>query len=270
MIANNLKDKSVLVTGGTRGLGKAIGIEFARVGAQVFLTHKWGSIDDTELMTEFQSENLPPPHILESDVGDLEDMRSLMTTIKQKAGALDVIISNVSFAKIINNIEDYKKNSFDLSLKYSTWPIVDLIQTAYEVIGQFPRYVIAVSSCAADMCYKGYDMSGPSKAALESLCRYLALQLKSHGVRVNAVRPWYTDTASLRAAYSENTIDRLKKYGLLLNPKGTGEACVALCSGWMDSVTGQILATDEGWSLVNPVSYITGDGLPKDFPQNQT
>ena len=54
MLTLALAHKVVLVTGGTRGLGKAIGLEFARAGATVFLTHRWGSVDETVLASEFQ------------------------------------------------------------------------------------------------------------------------------------------------------------------------------------------------------------------------
>ena len=268
MIINTLKDKSVLITGGTRGLGKAIGLEFSRVGAKVFLTHKWGSISEGDLITEFLAQDLPPPRIVESDVGDSEAIRALMGAIQEEVGALDIVISNVSFVKIANDIQDYKRKSFELSLQYSTWPFVDLLQAAHTVTGGFPRYAIAVSSHAPDICFHGYDFAGPSKAALETLCRYLALQLKSSGVRVNAIRPGCIDTASFRATSGDQTVDLLKQRGLLLDPQGAARVCVALCSGWMDAVTGQVIAADEGWSFVNPISYLTGEGLPGEFPEN--
>lgn len=268
MVINTLKDKSVLVTGGTRGLGKAIGLEFARVGAKVFLTHKWGSVSESDLVTEFLDQDLPPPYIVESDVGDPESIQALMVAIKEKVEVIDVVVSNVSFAKVINDIWDYKRKSFELSLQYSTWPLVDLIQAAHNVTGRFPRYAIAISSDAGNGCYNGYDFSGPSKAALESLCRYLALQLKSSGVRVNAIRPGFLDTASSRTTCGDHTIDLLKQQGLLLDPRGAAQVCVALCSGWMDAVTGQVIVADEGWSFVSPIAYLTGEGLPGEFPEN--
>ena len=268
MDINTLRDKSVLVTGGTRGLGKAIGLEFARVGAKVFLTHKWSSVSENDLATEFLAQDLPPPYVIESDVSDAEATKALMTAIKAKVEAVDVVISNVSFAKTINDIGDYKRNSFELSLQYSTWPFVDLLQAAHVVMGRFPRYAIAVSSHAShDICYNGYDFSGPSKAALESLCRYLALRLKSSGVRVNAIRPGFIDTASFRATAGDRAVDLLQQHGLLLDPQGAARTCVALCSGWMDAVTGQVIVADEGWSFVSPIAYLTGEGLPGKFPE---
>lgn len=53
---------------------------------------------------------------------------------------------------------------------------------------------------------------------------------------------------------------------LLLDPTAVANVCLALCSGWMDGVTGQAIVVDEGWSLVSPLSYLTGEELPGDFP----
>jgi NAD(P)-dependent dehydrogenase (short-subunit alcohol dehydrogenase family) len=261
---------NILVTGGTRGLGKAIGLEFARVGATVFLTYHWGSVDEEELRGEFEALGLAAPHVVESDASDPEECRELMKMIGEKVGRIDVIVSNVAFAKVINEISDLKKSTLDLSLSYSAWPLVDLIQASKEVLGSYPRYAIGVSSGGADVCYEGYDLVGASKAVLETLCRYLSLRLKRHGVRVNAIRPGLLDTASSRATFGEDVVQSITKQmgDLFLNPQSVARACVALCSGWLDSMTGQVLVVDEGWSLVSPITLLTGQGSPGAFPEN--
>jgi enoyl-[acyl-carrier-protein] reductase (NADH) len=196
-------------------------------------------------------------------------VRDLFTQIKAEAHRLDVIFSNVAFAKVVNDLSDLKKSSLELSLSYSAWPLVQMTQMAQEIFGEYPRYLIGISSNGADVCYEGYDLVGISKAVLETLCRYLAFRLKRHGVRVNAIRPGLLDTASSRATFGGEVVDSIaQKMGdLFLPPASVARACVALCSGWMDSVTGQVIAVDEGWSLVSPVAYLAGKGLPGAFPQ---
>ena len=264
----DLQGKSVLITGGTRGLGKAIGFEFARAGAVVFLTYRWGSVSINDLVDEFQAAGLAAPYVVECDASDTEATAELMTLIKEKTGRLDCIVSNVAFSKVIHELSDLKRSTLELSLGYSAWPLIELIQAAQIAFGRFPKYVIGISSDGGEVCHDGYDAAGISKAVLETLCRYLALRLKAQGVRVNAVRPGFFDTASSRATFGDDVIEAAQKQarGIFLEPSSVGQVCLALCSGLMDAVTGQVIVVDEGWSLVSPLAYLTGRGLPGEFP----
>lgn len=257
----------VLVTGGTRGLGKAIGLAFAQTGATVFLTHRWGSVDEDALRAEFTAAGVVAPYIIESDVSDAEATQALMQTIKTQANGLDIVISNVAFSKTVQNLADLNRRGMERSLAYSAWPVVDLVQAAQAVFGRFPRYVIGISSDGGEVCHPAYDLAGVSKAVLETLCRYLALRLKTEGTRVNALRPGFLDTASARNTFGEAALAAIQAHSpaLLLDPTAVANVCLALCSGLMDAVTGQVIVVDEGWSLVSPLAYITGEGLPGPF-----
>jgi NAD(P)-dependent dehydrogenase (short-subunit alcohol dehydrogenase family) len=264
--------RSVIVTGGTRGLGKAIGMEFGRCGATVFLTHRWGSVSEDELRAEFAREGLPHPHIVESDASDPDATLGLMRHVLDPAFPLIAAVSNVAFAKNVNGIQDLQRGSLELSLRYSAWPMVDLLHAAKATLGYYPRYALAISSDNGAVCHPGYDMVGAAKAVLETLCRYVALHLKHEGVRVNAIRCGPLDTASLHATFGDALESmapearRAARERLMLDPRVVARACVALCSGLMDSVTGQVLTVDEGLSLISPVTYLTGRGWPGPFP----
>lgn len=260
------RDQVVLVTGGTRGLGKAIGLEFARTGAQVVLTHKWGNSDLTALAAEFERLDLRAPLICEADVADAEASDTLMQTIAERFGRLDVLISNVAFGKVAGELDELKRNSFELSLRYSAWPVVDLLQRAHARFGRYPRYVVGVSSLGVDIVHEGYDLPGAAKAVLETFCRYLALRLRGEGTRVNAIRPGFLDTDSSRATFGDAAMDRLAAQGVVLSERGAARACVALCSGYLDALTGQVLTVDEGWSLLGPLAFLAQGELPKPFP----
>jgi NAD(P)-dependent dehydrogenase (short-subunit alcohol dehydrogenase family) len=263
---------AVIVTGGTRGLGKAIGLEFSRCGATVFLTHRWGSVDDDELRADFAREGLRPPEIVQSDASDREAIDALMQYVRSRAHPLAAVVSNLAFAKTVRSVDDLKRQSLELSLRYSAWPVVDLLQAARETLGSYPRYAVAISTDGSAVCHPGYDMIGAAKAVLETLVRYLALHLKSEGVRVNAIRCGPIDTQSLHAMFGDAlaAVPREPhlptRQEMMIEPQAVARACVAMCSGLMDSVTGQVLTVDEGLSLVGPLAYLTGHGWPGAFP----
>ena len=266
----DLRGTAVIVTGGTRGLGKAIGMEFSRAGATVFLTHRWGSVAEAELRAEFEQAGLPAPHIVESDVSDPQATRALMGAVRDQQTRLIAVVSNVAFAKVVDSVHDLKRESLELSLRYSAWPIIDLLIAARETLGHYPRYALAISTDGGELCHPGYDMVGIAKAALETLCRYLAVHLRAEGVRVNAIRCGPIDTDSLRATFGTDVLDRELPGPVLLDPHSVGRACVALCSGLLDSVTGQVITVDEGLSLLSPITYLTGRGWPGPFPADST
>jgi NAD(P)-dependent dehydrogenase (short-subunit alcohol dehydrogenase family) len=259
----------VVVTGGTRGLGKALGMELSRAGATVFLTHRWGSADEDELRAEFTGEGLPAPRIIESDVSDPDAARALMREVAAHRVRLVAMISNVAFAAVVSDVRDLTRSSLELSLRYSTWPVLEYVHAARETLGYHPRYVLAISTDGGEICHPGYDMVGVAKAGLEALCRYLALRLRSEGVRVNVVRCAALDTVSSRATFGDAVIDSdvVRRLGLLIEPRAVARACVALCSGLMDSVTGQVITVDEGISLVGPLAYLTQQGWPAPMPR---
>ena len=246
-------------------------MEFSRAGAQVFLTHRWGTVEEGELAAEFEAEGLPRPHVVESDASDPAATRQLMELVKGSVERLDVVVSSVAFAKVIRDVSELRRNTMELSLRYSAWPMVDLVQASLEVLGRYPRYVVAVSSDGPEVCHPGYDFIGVSKAVLETLCRYLALRLKGDGVRVNAIRPGFTDTDSARATFDDLQVEETRQRvgDVLMDPRVVGRACVALCSGLMDGITGQVIPVDDGWSLVSPIAYLTGKGWPDPFPERE-
>lgn len=262
-----MRDRVVLVTGGTRGLGKAIGLEFARAGAQVVLTHKWGNSDLDALRDEFVRAELRAPWVCEADVGDGDANDALMQGVRERFGKLDVLISNVAFGKVTGELSELKRSSFELSMRYSAWPLVDLLQRAHATFARYPRYVIGVSSLGVEIVHEGYDLPGASKAVLETFCRYLALRLRGEGTRVNAIRPGFLDTDSSRATFGDAAMDRLVEQGVVLDERGAARACLALCSGFLDALTGQVLTVDEGWSLLGPLAFLSQNALPKPFPR---
>ena len=126
MIQIDMQGQNALITGGTKGIGLSAAKYFAKAGAQVFLTYKWGSADLEAIEREFQTGlQARAPIFIQADVSREDDTKEVMAEIGRHSDFLDIFISNVGFALKTDNLSDYKKRSLYKTLDYSSWPMVD-------------------------------------------------------------------------------------------------------------------------------------------------
>jgi enoyl-[acyl-carrier-protein] reductase (NADH) len=245
---NDLTGKAVLITGGTKGIGLATGLAFAAQGAVVTLTNKWGSADEDEIRAKFEALGASAPCILTADARSEEDTDALLAEIRARHDAIEVLVSGVSFAQVVASFDDYSRRSFVQSMEYSVWPLVDYLQKIKTVFGRLPRYVIALSSHGPDRMIINYDVVAACKSALETIGRYLAYRLGADDVRLNVVRAGYTATESFAATTGTDCAPFIARYDpdQLISPEESAKVVLALASGMMDGVTGQVITVDRG------------------------
>lgn len=239
--------KAVLITGGTMGIGLATGLAFARHGAHCTLTYRWGTADESEVFEKFSAAGGLRPELVQADVSSEEDTTLVLEGIRERHGHLDVFVSNVAVAQIIRSFDAYQKRALFKSIDYSVWPMFAYLQHARAIFGGYPRYVVGVSSGGPDQYVSGYDFVAGCKALLETLARYTAYRLAE--VNVNIVRPGFVRTESLRNTFGEEFETFAAKLGRseqFIAPEGVGDVIVALCSGLLDGVNGQVLTIDRG------------------------
>ena len=253
------KRRTVLITGGTKGIGLATALRFAREGDQCIITYGWGSRDDEEIMALFKAENLPLPYLKQADVIRDEDTEELIQETHRKFGAVDVFISNVSFASLVKDVDDYSEKLLLKSIEYSSWPLVAYTRKIHEITGKFPQYVIGLSSHGPDGYHKNYDFAALTKSILEVLIKYLNYHFFDQKVIFNIVRTRPVITDSLLSTLGKEWAEFIKRFdipGTEVSLDEVSKVIYTLCSGLMDGIRGQTITADRGYDFADGLQYI--------------
>lgn len=244
----DLSGKTVLITGGTRGIGLATGLAFGARGARCVLTHRWGSADEDAIRSDYDKAGASEPLIVEADVGNAQDTDDLMEALCDSHGHVDAFISNAAFAAPVPSFDAYVKRDFLRAIEYTTWPMAAYTRAMHAAFGRYPRYIVGLSSPGHETHLKGYDAVAMAKSMLETMCKYLAVHLGPEGVNVNIVRAGLVDTEALSAIIGEDALAEIRRTeGHMIIPvEEVANAIVALCSGLLDGVNGTVLPVDRG------------------------
>lgn len=249
---NDYRGKAVIITGGTMGIGLATGLAFGRAGARCFLTHRWGSADEDQVRAAFAEVGAPEPTIVEADVSRDADTDALLERVAHDHDGVEVFVSNVCVAQGNEGIQTLSRRALNKSLEYSAWPMVAYVQRIKRAFDRFPRYVVGVSSDGPATYYQNYEYVALSKAVMEVFTRYMSTHLMDDGVCVNAVRTRNVLTPSALAIHGEAYPAFINRFGGRsheLQPHEVGDTILALCSGLLDALSGQVITVDRGGSF---------------------
>jgi len=255
-VIRDLTSETVLITGGTMGIGLACGLAFAARGAKCVLTYKWGTADEDEVLACFDRCQARRPDIIRADVANADDTAALMAHLRNTTAGVGVFVSNVSAALMVGGMADYSLRALCRSIEYSAWPMVDYTSRLLDTFGRYPRYVVGISSTGVDRYARGYDFMAASKAVMETLCRYLSYRLEASGVRINVVRASYVKTLATEDSFGREFAAFAETHGpkgRTLSPEDVAGVVLALASGLLDGMSGQILTVDRGATFVDNV-----------------
>ena len=237
----------VLVTGGTRGIGRAIALRFAGDGAERLVLGYMRNDRAAEEAADAVREAGAEPVLVRGNVASERVVSELASH-----GPFDVVVHNAATGVIRSALETEDKH-WDWTLSANARAFLSLARaTAPEM--RPGSSIVAVSSLGSTRVLENYVLVGTSKAALESLVRYLAVELAPRGIRVNAVSAGVVETGALehfpnREQMVREGIERTPA-GRLVEPDEVAAAVAYLASADAEMVRGHTLVVDGGFSLL--------------------
>ena len=245
-----LAGKIAVVTGASRGIGRAIASKLAGAGCDLAVTY-YNSYEEAEALCASARALGRRALALQANVGDPASVAETFAALRQQFERVDILVSNAASGVL--------KPTLQLSLKHWRWCLETnalalnlLTQRALPLMTDGAR-VIALSSLGAQRAMPGYGFIGASKAALEALARALAQELGPRGVRVNVVSAGVVDTDAL--AYFPNREQLLAGYaerapaGPVLTPEDVAGAVYLLCLPEATMINGATLFVDGGFAI---------------------
>ncbi|MET0413538.1 MAG: SDR family oxidoreductase [Polyangiaceae bacterium] len=243
----SLAGRRALITGGTRGIGEAVADTLLERGAEVFVVAR-DPVRLAQCLERWGSRAAG----MALDVKDPGARAELFDRIRETWGGLDLLVNNVG-TNIRKPAQDYTPSEYEHILGTNMTSAFDLCQRAYPLLSAASGAVINVVSVAGLTHLRSGAPYGMSKAALIQLTRNLAVEWAPHGVRVNAVAPWYTWTPLAQQVLENDTfrqavLDRtpLKR---IAEPSEVAAVVAFLCMPAASYVTGQCIAVDGGFSV---------------------
>jgi len=244
-----LENKTALVTGGTKGIGKAIVSEFMDLGAQVIIVSRKEE-DYYTLKSEIKSKKID---FIQADVSNMDNIGKIISTLEQKHNTLDILVNNVG-TNIRKPTADYTSDEYDKIINTNLRSAFELSRRAYPLLKKSGQgNIINISSVAGQTHLRTGSVYGMTKAALIQLTKNLAGEWAKDSIRVNAVAPWYiktplAETVLKNEAYYNEVIGRtpMQKVG---EPEDVAAAVAFLCMPAAKYITGQCISVDGGFTI---------------------
>lgn len=253
MSEEGLTGKLALITGGGRGIGRAIALELARRGADVlinYVRHPDAAAGTAELARVYgvQAETI------RANLADEAAISRMFEEIDRRFGYLDLLINN-SASGVNRPPTELTPHHWDWTLNVNARGAWLTARAALPLMqSRGGGAVVNISSLGASRVMRDYFLVGVSKAALEAVTRYLAVELAPHGVRVNAVSGGLVETDALKAfPWGADLIRQNRERtpaGRMVEPDDIARVVAFLCTPASAMIRGQTVVVDGGFSLL--------------------
>ena len=258
MDTNSFDGKIALVTGSGRGIGRAIALCLAQRGADMVINFFRNrspaekTVDDIKTLGR-------RAWLIKADVGKIEDLDRLFDQVAEKAGGLDILVSNAA-SGYNRPVMEQRPKGWDWTMNINARALLFAAQRAAPLMeARGGGAIVGVSSPGSTRVLPDYVVVGASKAALEAVTRYLAIELAPKNIVVNAVSPGLVLTDALQhfatVRQDDDIITRalsLTPAGRLVLPQDVAEVVAFLCSPSASMIRGQTILVDGGYTLPIP------------------
>ncbi len=245
-----LKDQVAVVSGGSRGIGRAIVKSFATEGAKVACLYKGSKEAAESLVQEIQHAG-GTAMAIQADVAKAEDVKTCIERVEKEWGPVNVLVNNAGIIR----------DGLFVTMEPEAWQ--DVLQTnlggvfnlcravAFSMARQRKGRIINISSVAAEHVNPGQTNYAASKGAINSFTRALAVELAKRGVTVNAIAPGFIETDMSEAVRNKagDIIKKMIPMRRLGQPDDIARVATFLASADAGYITGQVITVDGGISL---------------------
>ncbi len=246
----NLEGRVALVTGGSRGIGKAVVQALAKAGAKVAFVYRSSKESADQLVAELAAENMEAMGI-QGDVASKEDADKAVAEVIEKWGKLDILVNNAGIIKD-GLLMVMERDAWDSVINTNLGSVYNFCHAVMrQMVSQRYGRIINMSSVAAEFGNQGQVNYAASKGGIQGLTRCLATEVGKRNITVNAVAPGFIETdmtEDVRNA-AEADIKKMISVKRLGKPADIANAVLFLAAEETSYITGHVLVVDGGLTL---------------------
>ncbi len=246
-----LKGKVALVTGASRGIGKAIALEMARAGADIILVSRKHA--DLEKVAAEISVTGRRALALSAHVGRIEDVNNLVSKARDEFGKIDILVNNAATNPTMDPAIDATERSWDSIMNLNLKGLFFLSQAVARIMREHGGGVIINISSAAGLTPDILPIYSISKAAVNMATKVMAKEWAQYGIRTNTISPGETRTQFSEALWGNPDICKhileMTPLKRIAEPEEMAGAAVFLASDKASFITGQNLVVDGGMTI---------------------
>ena len=246
----HLQGKVALITGGSRGIGRAIALRLAENGVDIVVNYVRHRKDAEATVATIEEKGVRCLAVKANVAKDV-DVDRMFEEIEDSYPHLDILVSNAA-SGVLKPVMELTTRHWDWAMDINARALLSLSQHAVKMMEGGGR-IMAVSSLGAVRAVPNYTVVGSSKAALESLVRHLAVELGPRNITVNTISAGVVDTDALKKFPNLDEIigESLRRtpLGRLTTPEDVADLALFLCSDLSSMISGQTLVVDGGYAI---------------------